>query len=379
MPWKEATTVSQRLEFVTLAGRGEANISRLCHRFGISRKTGYKWLHRFEEGGPNALQDHSRRPHHSPNRMPESIERAILRVRDAHPAWGARKIRARLVAQGLTNLPSVSTITAVLHRNGRIDPEEALKHRAWQRFQAEAANLLWQIDFKGHFPLVCGRCHPLTVLDDHSRFLLAVQACGDETWHTVQGHLTTAFRCYGLPQGMLMDNGSPWGSDQAHPHTPLTAWLIRLGIKVIHSRPYHPQTLGKSERFNRTLKAEVIGQRLFQDLQECQKHFDRWRYVYNFQRPHEALGMLVPASRYCVSLRDFPETLPPIEYGATDIVRKVQGKGEIYFRNRPFKVGGAFRGYPVALRPTLTDGVFDVFFCQQQVAEINLKEHNLQT
>jgi transposase InsO family protein len=379
MPWKETTTMSQRLEFVTLASREEANISRLCGRFGISRKTGYKWLHRFQEGGPDALQDRSRRPHSSPNRTPECIEEAILSVRDAHPAWGARKIRARLEVQGLTNLPSVSTITAILHRHERVDPEEAGKHRAWQRFEAEAPNVLWQIDFKGHFPLACGRCHPLTVLDDHSRFLLGVQACGDETWPTVQGHLTTVFRCYGLPQRMLMDNGSPWGSDQAHPYTPLTAWLIRLGVKVIHSRPYHPQTLGKSERFNRTLKAEVIGQRLFQDLQECQKHFDRWRYVYNFERPHEALGMLVPASRYCECPRQFPETLPPIEYGPTDIVRKVQVKGEISFRNRPFKVGGAFRGHPVALRPTLTDGAFDVFFCHQKVAEINLKEHNCET
>lgn len=379
MPWRETTTVSQRLEFVTLASWEEANISRLCRRFGISRKTGYKWLHRFQEGGLEALQDRSRRPHYSPNRTPECVEEAILSMRDAHPAWGARKIRARLEVQGLANLPSVSTITAILHRNGQIDPEEGLKHRPWQRFEAEAPNLLWQIDFKGHFPLISGRCHPLTVLDDHSRFLLGVQACGDETWRTVQGHLTTTFRRYGLPQGLLMDNGSPWGSDQAHPHTPLTAWLIRLGIEVIHSRPYHPQTLGKSERFNRTLKAEVIGQRLFQDLQECQKHFDRWRYVYNFERPHEALGMLVPASRYCESPREFPETLPPIQYGPTDIVRKVQGKGEISFCNHPFKVSGAFRGYPVALRPTPTDGVFDVFFCHQKVAEINLNEHNLQT
>lgn len=379
MPWKEISIESQRLEFVTLATAEGANRRRLCRRFGISPKTGYKWIHRFLEGGPEALQDHSRRPQSSPNRTPESMERAILGVRDAHPVWGARKIRARLEAQGLSNLPSVSTITAILQRNGRIDPEEAGKHRAWKRFEAEAPNALWQMDFKGHFSLENGVCHPLTVLDDHSRFLVGVHACGNQRWQTVQGHLTPIFRRYGLPERMLVDNGSPWGSDEAHPYTVLTSWLIRLGIDVVHSRPYHPQTLGKCERFHRTLKAEAIGQRLFQDLYDCQRSFDHWRYVYNFERPHEALDMFVPASRYRESWREFPEVLPPIQYGPRDMVRKVQINGEISFRNRKFKVGHAFYGYPVALRPTLTEGLLDVFFCHQKVAQIDLKEHNCQT
>ena len=379
MPWKEVSIMSQRYEFVTLASAEGASISRLCRRFGISRKTGYKWLRRFREGGAGALQDRSRRPRSSPNRTAESMEEAILRVREAQPAWGARKIRARLEARGLTELPSVSTITAILRRNGRVDPEEARKHRAWERFEAEDANALWQMDFKGHFRLVHGRCHPLTVLDDRSRFVLGVYACGDERWRTVQGHLTAIFRRYGLPQRMLMDNGSPWGSDEAHPYTPLTAWLIRLGIDVLHSRPYHPQTLGKCERLHRTLKAEAIGQHLFHSLQDCQQHFDRWRYVYNVERPHEALDMLVPATRYRVSAREFPETLPPLRYGPRDEVRKVQMDGEISFRNRAFNVGKAFRGYRVALRPTLTEGVFDVFFCHEKVAQIALKEHNCDT
>jgi len=376
MPWKEVTIPLQRLEFVTLATAEGANRRRLCRRFGISPKTGYKWIHRFQEGGPHALQDRSRRPHSSPNRTSEYIERAILEVRQAHPAWGARKIRARLEAQDLSNLPSVSTITAILQRNGQIDAEEAGKHRPWKRFEAEAPNALWQMDFKGHFSLTDGLCHPLTVLDDHSRFLLGVQACGDQRWHTVQGHLTAIFRRYGLPERMLVDNGPPWGSDESHPYTVLTAWLIRLGIDVVHSRPYHPQTLGKCERLHRTLKAEAIGQRLFEDLYDCQQHFDRWRYVYNFQRPHEALDMLVPATRYRESLREFAEVLPPIQYGPGDMVRKVQINGEISFRNRKFKIGHAFYGYPVALRPTLTEGVLDVFFCHEKVAQINLKEHN---
>ena len=265
----------------------------------------------------------------------------------------------------MTNLPSVSTITAILQRNVRVDPEEATE--------------LWQIDFTGDFPLARGRCHPLTVLDDHSRFLLGVQACRNQTRQTVQVHLTAIFRRYGLPQRMLMDNGAPWASREAHPYTALTAWLIRLDIDVLHSRPYHPQTLGKCERLHRTLKAEAIGQHLFQSLDHCQQHFDRWRHIYNFERPHQALDLLVPAKRYRESPREFAETLPPIQYGPADTVRKVQVNGEIYLHNRPFKVGKAFRGHHVALRPTLAEGVFDVFFCHEKVAQIALKEHNRDT
>ena len=153
------------------------------------------------------------------------------------------------------------------------------------------------MDFKGHFAVGAARCHPLTVLDDHSRFNLCLQACVDEQGHTVQTHLTTSFRRYGLPQRVAVDNGSPWGDTLDSPYTPLVAWLIRLGIRVSHSRPYHPQTLGKDERFHRSLKAEVLRES-FPDLDTVQTRFDRWRTVYNFERPHEALSMQTPATRY---------------------------------------------------------------------------------
>lgn len=376
MPWQEITVMAQRLEFVTLARQEGANIARLCRKFGISRKTGYKWLRRFREGGHTALADRTRRPKCSPRRTTERIEGAILAVRDRHPVWGARKIRARLETLGYRGLPSPSTITAILRRHDRVDEGEAERHRAWQSFEAPAPNDLWQMDFKGHFATAVGRCHPLTVLDDHSRFAIALQACGNERSQTVQSRLTAVFRAYGLPYRILVDNGSPWGAQDRHSYTPLTVWLIRLGIEVIHSRPYHPQTAGKEERFHRTLKAEVIGQHLFRDLPHCQMHFDRWRDVYNFERPHEALGLAVPASRYRESVREFPAALPPIEYGPGDVVRKVQYGGDVHFQGRVFRMPKAFHGYPVALRPTATDDVFDVFFCQQKVVQIDLTEHN---
>ena len=213
---------------------------------------------------------------------------------------------------------------------------------------------------------------PLTILDDCSRFALCLQACANEQTATVQAHLIATFRRYGLPARLLMDNGAPWGDRAGSPFTPLTVWCIRLGIAISHARPAHPQTLGKYERFHRTLKAELLHQRLFLDLAHCQQHFDRWRALYNLDRPHEALAMAVPASRYQPSPRGFPESLPPIEYGATDIVRKVQAQGEVSYRGRIFRVCKAFRGYPVALRPTPHDGLWRVYFCHQHVADLDL-------
>lgn len=373
MPWQEVSTVSLRKEFIMLANQEGANLSELCRRFGISRKTAYKWRDRYDEAGNKGLQDRSRRPHRSNHRTPEPVEQRVLSMRDAHPAWGGRKIRRRLQDLGHTALPSVSTLTEILRRHGRLDTAESAKHTAWQRFEHAAPNRLWQMDFKGHFAIGTGRCHPLTVLDDHSRYALRLEACANQQGSTVQTRLTEAFRRYGVPERMTMDNGSPWGSDAEHPYTPLTVWLMRLGIRVSHSRPYHPQTQGKDERFHRTLDVEVLRGKVFHDLDQCQRRFDQWRTVYNLERPHEAIGMAVPASRYLPSDRGFPETLPPIEYGPSDIVRKVQAKGEVHYHGSVFKVSKAFHGYPVALRSASEEGTMKVYFCQQCIAKVDLR------
>ncbi len=374
MPWEEVSIMSQKREFVTLAQSEEANIRELCRRFGISPTTGYKWLGRFRGGGTAGLAELARRPHRSPKRTAPEMERSVLQVRDAHPAWGGRKLRAWLLARGRQGVPSPSTITTILRRHGRIDPALSGQHRPWQRFEHAEPNQLWQMDFKGHFAVGEGRCHPLTVLDDHSRFALGLVACGNEMGQTVQEQLTSIFRRYGLPQRMVMDNGGPWGHDGEHPYTPLTVWLLRLGIAVSHGRPYHPQTQGKDERFHRTLKAEVLQGSVFRDLDQCQQVFDRWRGVYNFERPHEALNLAVPGSRYRVSQRPFPEELPPLEYGPEDQVRKVQAQGIIWVKGREYKVGKAFRGLPVAIRPTAAECVWNVYFLTHNIAQIDLRE-----
>lgn len=371
MPWREASTMSLRREFIVLARQDGANRRELCRRFGISPKTGYKWLERYAREGEPGLADRSRRPQHSPARLDARMEQVIVELRQQYPAWGPRKLARRLRELGYRQVPSPSTITAVLRRRGLLTPTPA--PHAFQRFEHPEPNALWQMDFKGHFALARGRCHPLTILDDHSRFNVALKACANEQGAVVQQHLTHVFRCYGLPQRLLVDNGPPWGSDAAHALTPLTLWLMRLGIEVTHSRPYHPQTLGKDERFHRTLKLELLRRTFFLDLVHCQQHFDSWRDIYNLERPHEALGMEVPASRYQPSPRPFPESLPPIEYWPGDEVRKVQDKGRVCYRGRVFRVSKALRGQPVALRPGDEDHLLSVYFCNSRVGTLDLR------
>lgn len=372
MPWRISSAMSQRLEFVLLASQAQANMRQLCHRFGISAPTGYKWLHRFATEGPAGLEEHSRRPQHSPARTSVSIETAITALRRKHPAWGGRKLRRRLLDMGHAELPSPSTITAILARHQLLDPKESSKHRAFQSFERSAPNELWQMDFKGNFALIQGRCYPLTILDDHSRFALALHACSRNTKNITQKVLIQTFRRYGLPDCISCDNGSPWGSGCRGHFTKLEVWLMRLGIKISHARPHHPQTNGKDERFHRTLQAEVLRYIRAETLTQWQLHFDSWRDLYNTQRPHESLQMNVPASRYQPSQRNYPERLPAIEYGPEDIVRKVRHAGHVKYKGRELHVGSAFFGLHVALRPTTTDGIFAVFFCQHKIGQLDL-------
>ena len=373
MSWKVDCLMSIRQEFVLFATERDANIAALCRRFKVSRKTGYKWLSRHRTDPADALADRSRRPKHSPGRTDAAVEEQVVALRAAHPAWGARKLKRRLEDLGRDGLPARSTVHGILLRRGLIDAGQSAAHTAHQRFERHAPNELWQMDFKGHFATAAGRCHPLTVLDDHSRFNLVLSACVNEQLETVKQALIDAMRLYGMPLSILCDNGPPWGSFGADGNwTTLAAWLIRRGVGVAHGRPLHPQTQGKDERFHRTLKAEAIGTRVFRDLPHCQEAFDAWREVYNQQRPHEALDLAVPISRYSPSDRTYPETPPPVEYGPGDQVRKVTGKGCVSYGGQSHRVGYAFVGERVALRPTPTETVMEVFYCHQRIAQIDL-------
>lgn len=373
MGWKECDRVSLRGEFVRLASVEGANFSTLCRQFEISRKTGYKWLARFREEGEAGLQDQSRRPRQVRCPTSAEVERRILEIRDAHPAWGGRKIRRRLQNLKMQEVPAASTITAILRRHGRISSEASQERIPYQSFERNAPNELWQMDFKGEFKMSNGRyCYPLTVLDDHSRFALGLVACGDQQRPTVQQHLISLFRRYGLPRAIYTDNGPPWGSlNSPTRHTQLTAWLMRLDVQVIHGTPFYPQGRGKEERFHRTLKAELLQDRHFDDLPHTQSRFDPWRHVYNQERPHEALGLEVPASRYHSSDREYPEQLVPFEYSNRFQTRRANAVGQIRFQGHSYKASEAFRNEILGLSATGEEGVWDVYYCHFRIGQLD--------
>lgn len=376
MGWKESDRVSLRAEFVRLSAVEGANLSQLCKRFGISRKTGYKWLQRWAEAGDEGLEDQSRRPANSPAKTEDLVERAVLKIRKKHPAWGGRKIRRRLQEQGMNSVPSASTITAILHRHGCISKEESAKHQPYGSFERPEPNELWQVDFKGEFKLSRGNnCYPLTILDDHSRYSLGVIACGNQKRLTVQKHFREVFDRYGLPRAIYVDNGNPWGTkEQGFRHTRFTAWLLRHDVEVIHGRPYYPQGRGKLERFHRTLKLEVLQGRQFSSLAETQTQFDRWRVVYNQERPHDSLDLDVPMSRYRASDRSFSEQTKPYEYSDRFEVRRAGRYGQLSFHGETYRVSEAFCNEPIGLAPTGADGVWDVYYCRYRIASLNEDE-----
>lgn len=370
MPWKEVTKMSSRMEFIKFFESGNEKFNHLCKRFGISRKTGYLLVARYRTQGVDGLQDISRRPFHSPFKTSKELEEKILRLRINKRCWGGRKIRAWFINNNEKNIPSASTITDILRRAGLIEKQEST-NSAPGRFEHDAPNELWQCDFKGHFPLRMGRCHPLTILDDHSRYSICLQACANEQKDTVKQRFINVFKEYGLPWRMNFDNGSPWGVTGKVGVTELYVWLVRLGIRVSYSRIRHPQTNGKDERFHRSLKAELLRYNNYHDLIDAQKSFDEWRINYNFERPHEAVLMKPPASRYKVSTRSYSDILLPIEYRDTDIIRNVNKAGQISFKGKKYFVGEALYKLPIGIREE-QDESLAAYFCHQKLFILDL-------
>ena len=385
MPWITHTMMSQRSEFVHLANQPGVNLRELCRRFKISAKTGYKWRQRFAAGGPAALMDRSRRPHHSPRLISVALGERVIALRRQYPGWCGRKLRRRLQDLG-ERAPAASTCTQILRRAQLLErPGQPVQ--PLQRFERAAPNELWQMDYKGHFLTQAGpRCHPLTVLDDHSRFNIVLAAEADQTAATVQRALHTAFALYGLPEAMLCDNGSPWGCPEpVCPYSSLGVWLLRRGVRVLHGRPYHPQTQGKEERFHRTLDHELLSRHTWRDLAHCAEHFPRYRQVYNCERPHDALDGATPVSRYRPSPRSLPAVLPGLEYPLHTLVRSVRTYGVITWHNRSWYIGRAFAGESIGLRPSpQADGLWLVYYGHQLLGHIDLRtpaqpKHQLQS
>ena len=375
MPWREKSVVEQRRELVEMASKGAVSVAELARRFSVSRQTVYKWLARFEAGGAAGLADRSRRPRGSPNRTSAEVEQLVCAAADEFPVWGGRKLRGFLLRQGHSDVPAASTITEILRRNGRLNDSDR-QRRAYGRFERSYPNELWAIDFKGWLPLADGsRCHPFGVIDDHSRFSLCLKACSNQQTQTVKTHLTSTFERYGLPESMLMDNGSPWGDRWGQPWTPLTVWLCDLGIQVIHSRPFHPQTNGKRERLHQTVELEVHGQQpVWHNLNEIQTAYDKWEPKYNYLRPHDSLGeTVVPGDRYQPSPRSIPTDIKEPDYPDHWHLRTVWTTSpEIRFRNQRFKIGKPFRGRTVAIAPTPTPGKYEIHYRHHIIRTIEL-------
>lgn len=362
----------QRYEFVVLANQSGIAFNELCRRFKVSRKTGYKWLERFEAGGMDALEDRSRRPVCSPRKAAESVAQMVIALRLENPAWGGRKLRRRLQDLGHKEVPSASTCTEILRRADLLKKDGP--RGPLQRFERAAPNELWQLDHKGDFATQSGqRCHPLTALDDHSRFNLILNPATDQRTATVQTALGEAFERYGLPEAILCDNGAPWGNlGNGTGHTELTVWLLRLGVRVLHGRPYHPQTQGKEERFHRTLQDELLTRHTWRDIAHCGHEFPRYRQRYNCERPHDSLDGDTPSSRYQPSVRAMPGKLPELEYPGMD-VRVVRSKGVITFGNQTWLIGAAFASLPIGLRPSpQADGQWEVYFSFFKLGTLDL-------
>jgi transposase InsO family protein len=337
MPWSTHTVSELRTAFVHAVRTAGRPVTPAARDFGISRTTAYKWLARFDQQLP--LTDSSRRPKHSPTRTPEALETAVLAVRDLF-GWGPRKIAAYLKNQDQPTLPA-RTAAAILQRHGRIAPRPAYQ-TADQRFERSQPNQLWQVDFKGYVEVARKKVYPLTVLDDHSRFLLALGCGEDVTMARAWDVLWEVFAEYGLPEEILCDNA--FGSSGLGVSW-FEARLMRLGIRATHGRAYHPQTQGKVERLHGTLEAEVFPRLDHADRAAFEAGLDRWRReVYNAVRPHESLGDMPPVCRWRPSTRVRPKTLPEVEYPAGSTLRRASSGGVIRWRGAKLLAGNGLVG-----------------------------------
>lgn len=376
--------MEQRQKFAMLACQPDANLSLLCRRFEISRKTGYKWIERYKQSGAEGLNDHSKCPKTSPLQTSKAMEQRIIELRNENPEWGAKKLHKLLEnerSKGLFTLPvpARGTITRILHRHGLISAQKSLQAKHWQRFEYEHPNELWQMDFKGPFALLdSSKCYPLTITDDHSRFNIGLFACSNQRYETVRQWLCRVFETYGLPDKILTDNGSPWGAtgqiaeDGERVFTTMDKWLISHQIKLIHGRAYHPQTQGKEERFHRTLNDEVVKYELFRDINHCQQGLDKWRIKYNTYRPHEAINLEVPSSRYKPSSRTYENVTTKPQYDVGMEVKTVAANGAITYNEQLIKIGKAFKGDQIAIKQTSEDGILEVYYYEQLIKTISL-------
>lgn len=353
MSWKEIRIVEERLKFVAALRSGNWSMSELCRQFGISRVTGYKFLSRYETEGIDGLKDRSHAVHNQPSRTTERFVRMILDMRTDHPTWGSRKLLERLRGRYPTvkEWPAASTVTEILRRAGRIQPRKQRRKnpvKVYPLSHVKDPNDVWCADFKGHFTVGDGRrCDPLTISDAHSRFLLACEGVKKANTEEVMRVFTAIFRENGLPEAIRTDNGTPFATSQALAGlSRLSVWWLKLAIRLERIRPGNPQENGRHERMHRTLKQETALPAR-SSLRSQQEAFDRFRFVYNNERPHEALAMKCPVEIYRPSRREFPERPPVVEYNTGIEPCNVSDEGVAYYSGFRIFLSSALRNETV--------------------------------
>lgn len=376
MPWREQNLVKMREEFVLRALEPDANMSALCREHGISRKTGYKWLKRFQEGGLEGLRDLSRRPHSSPLRASGEVVLRIIELRQRHPRWGPKKLRAVIERQfPVDDVPSLRTIARVLERSGQVRPRRRRSAPgAGERPEMPAAdkpNQLWTADFKGWWRTKDGvRAEPLTVRDAASRYVLAAELMETTKGAVVREVFEGLFERHGLPEAILVDNGAPFASTRSPGGlTTLSAWWVSLGIRLHRSRPGHPQDNGGHERMHLDMRFDVEDAPA-DDLDAQRIALNRWQLEFNHLRPHEALDMQVPAAAYRRSNRPYRGPRRPWYPPECDL-RRVNRKGYIKYLGRPRYIGLALVGQTVALR-RLDDDTAALLYYDMELGRLQL-------
>ncbi len=379
MPWLETNPVLERQHFVHDLDSGHWTMTELCVRYGISRNTGYKWLHRYRQSGASGLHDHTRAPRSCPHQTPDELVQLILAEHTRY-GWGARKILKRVRTRFPDRAwPARSTIFDILARHGRVHPRRRRRH--WKHpgaapFNTTAPNQIWTIDFKGQFRMRNGiYCYPLTIIDHFSRYLLCCQALPDIGGAGVKPHLRHLLRTHGLPDAIRSDNGAPFASTGIHGLNRLNVWWLQLGI--VHQRitPGSPQENGAHERLHKTLKARATKPPAAnRNLQ--QRVFNTFRHTYNEIRPHEALQDETPASRWTPSPRAYPERIEPAQYPGHFEVRRVSNAGTFRLHSGQHFLSQALNGESIGLEE-VHDGIWNIIYYETLLGRFDEHTHTI--
>lgn len=380
MAWQETDPVNERVKFVAARQSGLYSMSELCARFGISRKTGYKWAGRYAAEGVDGLKDRSHVAKHCPHRMSAEVEQALLGAREAHRTWGPRKLVPWLKGKRPElELPAPSTVGDLLERKGLVERRRKRRrdeHPGQGALETAAPNQVWTVDFKGEFRTRDARyCYPLTVADAHTRYLLGCDSLHSTSTAGVIPCFERMFREFGLPEAIRSDNGTPFASTAICGLSRLNVWWLKLGLVHQRIKRGKPQQNGAHERMHRTLKAETTRPPEW-NAEAQQRRFDEFRREYNEERPHEALDEQPPAWHYSASAREMPSVLRAPEYPGHYETRGVRRTGEFRFRGHAIFLSEVLAGERIGLEE-VDDGIWSIYFFDRLLARLDERTRTL--